>query len=293
MDPEAEGKMARQYAFFLERHSYKEVFAFVDNLHKQPDKYWYFYKNLQDLHIFTIISNHKIALAKILIQAAGVSTLDEDRSRIVFLLAKFYNSNPKAANQAFATEFGANFKILETYQIGKIQKSWKELAIRAKEIHNGYRNFDFLNARFLIRDIFAFYKIFEVKDRNTLLRLSQLASQILAVTADLPIIYPENPRYGNLKTLVLEFYKLANRLPIDAEVLEEALDFEQINEFVFQVKTAADVRLFLMERKLPPDNFEQAELALLETYSTMFSDNYMGDDLKRLHVKLEPARING
>ena len=283
--------MVRKFALLLENYPYGQVFKYADELRtKNIEQYQAINESVATGALFAIISDHKIALAKILISKSKVNALQEDRTRVVWLLSKYVNSNLKAVNHAFESEFGPDFKIFEQYQIGDKTKTWKELALKAKQIKNGYRNYDFLNVRGTANFILTFYRNFNINDEKKLEYLSDLGYKILTKSKENPLETINSPGMEEVKKQVIDFYKNAQRLPLDIEALNNEPQMDDINEFVFLVKTASDLRLEQIKIKADLKDTTEVEKYLFEVLGTSFSDSYMGDELSRIHVKLQPIK---
>jgi len=286
-----ENEVIAKFTLICERYSYSKVLEYLKNLgRQQPERLSIIEEAVYKFYLLSQLTNHKVALTKILTKKSGVVALAEDRTRIIFLLAKFADASLPAVNQAFKKEFGQYFNIYNEYQIGNQSKSWKELARRADEIKNGYKNFDLLSVKVIADLITEFYRIYDISDLKKLTRILDLSHRILVSSAKDNVTDFKISEVPELKNYASELYKLVERVPLDIKELDQDVLIGKVNEFVFLVKYATMARLDLISIKQPIDNFPLVDKMINEYFAQRFSMRYRGDEISRIHKKLEPVK---
>lgn len=280
--------LLKKFLTTLEKHSFAEVEDFLKSLPSNQARDFLANK-VYNTELLSMITNHKILLVTALTQAAKVFAEPEDRTRIVFLLAKHSQSTFQAVNHAFELEFGPLFKIFKEYAINGKNRSWRELAIKAGEIRNALRNYDLLNSVPVVDEIMNFYKMYEVNDQDKLTTIIDQVNNILPKTGRDPMLLTNNPDIEEAKEKITTLYKSIGRLDIDIKALDSGIDFDQINELLFLLKYSSLTKLLLIDKKTKVTDLVEARNVLLKYFASQFSLNYRGDELKRQHVKLQPV----
>lgn len=281
--------LLRKFIYMLEHSDYTELCDYIDKLSEKDVNFIGIcvYGN----EALAALVNHKIALADLLTKTTGVSALAEDRTRIVFLLAKYVGSTLKAVDYAFQSEFGLDFRIFESYVVKEKKYSWHDLATKAVGIRNGYRNYELLNARPVVQDIMSFYRLFDVQDKKVLEQCLSLANQILPKTAADPMAIPGNKNLDATLELIKTLFKITGHLDIEFEELGDRGDFDEINEQIFRIKFVTMARLELISKKIPLDDTKSVEHELLKLFAQRFSLSYRGDELARKNVRLKKENV--
>jgi hypothetical protein len=284
-------EIIKKFTLIVERYPYQQVLEYIKTLAKQqPDQLLIIEEAVYDYHLLSQLTGHKVSLTKILTETSGVVALPEDRTRILFLLVKFADANLPAVNQAFKQEFGPYFNIYGEYRIGEKRKTWRELARRAAEIKNGYKNFDLLVTKVIADLIAEFYRIYDVKEPEKLAKILDLSHRILVKSAKDNVTDFRIADIPELKGYASELYKLVERVPLDIKELDQDVRIGKVNEFVFLIKYATMARLDLISLKKPIDDFATVEKLVGEYFAQKFSLRYRRDEFSRIHQKLEPIK---
>lgn len=283
-----EFQLLNSFISIIEKNDFPEVEKYLESLGISSEKRNVIENSIYGVELLSGITRHKVALSGILTDTANIQALAEDRTRIVFLLAKMVQSSLTAIQHAFSLEFGPDFKIYSEYKVGIKTKSLKELAIRALEIRNGYRNFDLLYVRSTVAEIMEFYKMFELSDPVVLDQLINLSDELLALLIVGDIETTNIVSSPELKEKIIQFYKLTGRLDLDIQKLDDAPDYSDISRFVFMVKYVSIAKLWLVKNGYKVDDYSNARNVLLKYFAQKFAMSYRSDELARQHVKLRP-----
>lgn len=234
------------------------------------------------------LASKKIRLADIILENAGIEYQPEDRLRCLYLLAKLSGSNFKSACQSFKSEFGDNFAFQEEYLVGQIKHSWKEIALKAKTIVNGYKNLNLLIARKTVEYILSGFNNFRIKDLGQLTTVLELTGDLLAFIQK-RIIDPQTNEIDIVRTKLIQLAQLCGWVKLEIEKLNQETDFAKYTDFVQQIRFVAMAKVYLINNKIPIDNPEPARAELLKFFAHEINFLYRGDSMLRQHIKL-PAK---
>ncbi|MFA7252946.1 MAG: hypothetical protein WC107_00145 [Patescibacteria group bacterium] len=268
---------AKNYAFYLETHSFEEVKTFVTAL-PRPDyiNFWYlFFENC----LLREIARHKIILACLLAETCGSIAIDDDRKRIIFAIAGMKDGSLNDINITLAKLFQGTFRLNEKYVISQQVKSWQEIVVRCRQIKNGYENLCYLAVKPQVDNFARLYKGSGEENPETLKKISALAKEILLVMHNY-IEYPITiPQLKEIYPKVVDFYRLTNRLELDIEKLKEEVNCEEALIYIVNAEEIADTKIYLTAHGLKTDNYEEAEnyirerSAMLYFYSTLITSS--------------------
>lgn len=237
---------------------------------------------------FYEIASKKHRLGSYIFKDAGVVYFPEDRTRAVFLLAKFANSNFKATEAAFKSEFGDSFVLRQNYPVGNKNISWKVMALKAKGVKNAYRILDMFLARHYLEEIFNIYRVFKETDPQRLQRIVDLSELYLAGMVKRAINPGKSKELDDIRRTLLEILKLCGWLEIDIQKAETTLDFEKYTDFISKIEYVCIARLYLIYNNKPIDKYHKAEVILLQYLANVVAASYRMDSIIRKGVKLKP-----
>jgi hypothetical protein len=281
-------------AYIFELKKFFEISDFIETLKKKrPDRYIQALYHIMEGDVLGEIYWHKIRLAKFFAKASKVAAEPEDYMRILFLLAKHADSSIGDTNAAFSKEFGPNFHVYESYKIdGGATKSWRDLAIRAREIKNGMLNHSYLIVKPLVEEIISTYKRNTDTDLEKIDKIYALANEIVGQTGVMIMDNPNAPENAEIKKKVIEFYKLTNRLNMDIERLDDEYNFDKITAYVNKMRSVYAIKLHMISKDMPFDNLEEAEKFLMKLLGQQEFAQYIDiEELQRAGVKLPQLKV--
>ncbi len=285
-------QLTQDFALMLEKNTFEAAEKYLLEMgDKDIDKLATF-KELIDLEsIYIEISAHKISLAQFLAKSNGVKALDEDSTRVVFTLADNALFDLDTINEKLKEELGNNFRLLEKYKIGTKVKTWKEVALRAREIKTGLQNYASFVVLLPARVILDLYKArLLTDDVEEAKKLIILANEILVEAGFDPVRSPLNSKMSGVNEKVKNFYKLTNHLQADIEKLFQKESYDDILLYVYDAKLVLETKIFLNEHKIPLDDYKAVRNHLVAVLSKdEFSSRISYEELARGKKPLEKA----
>jgi len=247
------------------------------------------------LHSDYLLSNlaiRKFRIADIVLESSEVVFQPEDRLRCLYLLSRLANTNYKSALQSFQSEFGDGFKLLEHYMVGDKSHEWKEIALKAREVTNGYKSLDLLLAKEIVDEILGMFNDLLADSISDLTIILELTSDLLAFIEQ----RDRNPRNDELGIIQEKMVKLAKKcgwLDIEVEKINQEKDLEKYSQFIQQTRFVAMGKLYLLNHKLPLDDPAPVKTELLKYFANELALLFRGDSIARQHVKLPSKNLTG
>lgn len=263
--------------------SYDDVVGFLENQSREvKNKYE---AVLRSDYLLSSLAIRKFRIADIVLESSEVVFQPEDRLRCLYLLSRLANTNYKSAVQSFRSEFGDGFKLLEYYMVGDKPHEWKEIALKARQVANGYKSLDLLLAREIVDEILGMFSNLSADNINDLTIVLELTGDLLAFIEQ----RDRNPRDGELGIIqekMVKLAKLCGWLDIEVEKINQEKDLEKYSNFIQQTRFVAMGKLYLLNHKLPVDDPAPVKTELLKYFANEIALLYRGDSIARQHVKL-------
>jgi|GEM_PF-2218107 len=277
-------------AYLLEKTKYFELKKIFANFEKaDPKDFSYVYLQFADDDVLQEIQYHKVRYSKYLEKFLKMKTLPEDRSRIIFTLAKCSGKTLEQANLIWKKEFGENFSLPAKFDIGGGEvRTFEEVAGRAKEIKNGFLNNAYFSVQAQVDELMTYIKSNALSDLPKIVELYNLAIDILAAIGGIPDGDPSDVVFHETMEKVIQFYKGSNRLQLDIERLNQEEDFSNIIEYVAIEKMVYQTKIHLIGNKHSVNDYAEAERYLLFVLAQLEMVNYItNEEQARAGLKLD------
>ncbi|MCL5410748.1 MAG: hypothetical protein M1324_02735 [Patescibacteria group bacterium] len=273
-----------KYARMFENQNFDSILAYLEEKKKTDDfEYALLLSLVYNNNILHKILEHKVLLAIFISKQLPVEIAPEDRTRLIYILAKLHNIDYQRANEEMKREFGPNFNFPENIIIGRKTYSWKILAKRANEVKKGIYNNCYLQVLNLVKVLHEYFTLFKETDPDKIGTINKLSLDILAQLNSSPVFgmpYSENRK--NLIPKIQQFYRLTNRVNLDIKKIEENPDFTTILDYTLAVHMACDIKLELIAKKMSPNDSGYAFKSLLKHFGEIkFNDLLDMDEIER------------
>jgi hypothetical protein len=258
INTEVQNRDCEKFAHLLEKSSFSEINKYLTNLKtSDADKYSLFLNLLTDLDLEAEISDHMIALVKLVAARSHVVATQDDRMRILLFLAKANGKNLENTNIFLEEEFGDYFHLNQKYEISGKVITHKDVIKKATEILNGFKNICYFNAAEDIKETMFFFKNCTINDKTKLLQIRDATFSLIMKLKE-PLIFFSKSGLTETRPELINYYKITNRTELETEALNNDLDQDKIAKFVYMMAEVVATKLELIEKNYAPNDFGEA-----------------------------------
>lgn len=290
INSEEQYRECKQFAKLLEENSFSKLKKYLESLKASDvNKYHHFYEYINDLSLWSEISQQKISLAKFVTEQSKVVAFQDDRTRIVLQLAQLNGKELKDINSALVNEFGDYFQMFPVYVTGDKKLTYQEITKRAAEIRNGLRNICYLGIEDTAEEVMIYFKGNTVNDKEKLLQLRDATFSLMQKMRDASAFISSGV-FKEIKPEIITYYKLTNRTELDVKSLDDP-DFDDIAKFVYMMAEIVSIKLKLIERGFAPNDLVQAKKIILDNLARIEFNKYTSvEEMERIGMPLPRAK---